>query len=150
MHRTRGLWWAVVAALSVATAGLALAKSATQAVVSPSETIKWSDAGVPGVSTAAVQGDMAKGSSHFYLKYAAGFAAPPHHHSPDHYVTVVSGTLVLIVDGKEHRLTPGSYFALTGKQKHAARVEGDEACIMFVDARGPWDAVMEKTADAKP
>ena len=80
--------------------------------------------GVPGVASAIVKGDMAKGPSHFYLKYGAGFVAPVHHHSPDHFVTTVAGDLVLIVDGKEHRLPPGSYFAFTGKAKHAARCEG--------------------------
>jgi quercetin dioxygenase-like cupin family protein len=87
---------------------------------------------------------MKKGASHFYLKYAGGFAAPVHHHSPDHYATTVSGNLVLVVDGKEHRLPPGSYFAFTGKAKHAGRCEGTEACVMFIDARGPWDVVLPK------
>jgi quercetin dioxygenase-like cupin family protein len=92
---------------------------------------------------------MAKGASRFYLKYAAGFAAPVHHHSPDHYVTTVAGNLVLIADGKEHRLPPGSYFAFTGKAKHAARCEGTEACVMFIDARGPWDVVLAKPPAGK-
>jgi hypothetical protein len=48
------------------------------------------------------------------------------------------------VGGKEHRLTPGSYFALTGKAPHAARCEGAQACVMFVDGRGAGDAVPEK------
>ena len=139
---------ALVVALTLAPAvfpALAQAKSP----VTPVADLKWTPAGVPGVSTAAVQGDMAKGPSHFYLKYDAGFVAPLHHHSPDHYVTVVSGTLVLNVDGKDNVLTPGSYFELTGKAKHAARVEGKEACVMFIDARGPWDVVMAETAAKK-
>jgi hypothetical protein len=82
--------------------------------------LKWINAGIPGVDTAVVKGDMKKGASHFYLKYAGGFAAPVHHHSPDHFATTVTGNLVLVVDGKEHRLPPGSYFAFTGKAKHAA------------------------------
>lgn len=147
MIRNRGLWM-VVAVVSVTAAGLALAKPGSK--VSPSDGIQWSDAGVPGVSIAPVQGDMKKGASHFYLRYGTGFVAPPHHHSPDHYVTVVSGTVLLTVDGKETRLTPGSYFELTGKAVHSAKVEGDQPCVMFVDARGPWDLVLEKTADAKP
>jgi len=40
-------------------------------------------------------------------------------------------------------LAPGSYFALLNKAPHAARVEGKDACVMFIDARGPWDVVME-------
>jgi quercetin dioxygenase-like cupin family protein len=120
-----------------------------KAVVTPAAELKWIGAGVPGVETAAVKGDMKKGASHFYLKYAAGFAAPVHYHSPDHYVTTVTGNLVLIVDGKERSLQPGSYFALTGKALHAARCEGKEACVMFVDARGKWDVVVPKPKAAK-
>lgn len=122
----------------------ALAHGAEKAVFSPAADLKWINAGIPGVDTAVVKGDMKKGASHFYLKYAGGFAAPVHHHSPDHYATTVSGNLVLVVDGKEHRLPPGSYFAFTGKAKHAGRCEGAEACVMFIDARGPWDVVLPK------
>ena len=114
------------------------------AEATPQASLKWTDAGVPGVSTAQVQGDMAKGPSHFYLRYAAGFVAPKHHHSPDHYATTVSGTLVLVVGGKEQRLLPGSYFDFTNKAVHAARCEGKQDCVMFIDARGPWDVVLAK------
>jgi quercetin dioxygenase-like cupin family protein len=96
------------------------------------------------VTTAAVEGDMKKGASHFFLTYPAGFVTPVHHHSPDHYVTTISGNLTLLLDGKEQRLTPGSYFAFTGKAPHAARCEANEPCVMFVDARGAWDVVPEK------
>lgn len=101
------------------------------------------------MSTAAVQGEMVKGPSHFYLKYAAGFVSPVHRHSPDHYVTTLSGKLVLSVDGKEHRLAPRSYFAFTGKAAHAARCEGAEDCVMFIDARDTWDVVPEASPDPK-
>jgi quercetin dioxygenase-like cupin family protein len=125
------------------------AAAPAKAVFAPAGNLKWIGAGVPGVETAVVKGDMAKGASHFYLKYPAGFVSPVHHHSPDHYVTTVGGNLVLSVDGKEHRLPPGSYFALTGKAKHAARCEGAEACVMFIDARGKWDVVLAKPKEGK-
>ncbi len=112
------------------------------AITQPAAYLKWKDAGIPGVATAVVNGDMSKGPSHFYLRYAAGFAAPSHHHSPDHYATTVTGNLVLIVDGKEYRLSPGSYFAFKDKAKHAARCESAQACVMFIDARGPWDVIV--------
>lgn len=139
---------AILAFASTYPAG-AFAEGAGKAVVAPAADLKWIGAGVPGVETAVVKGDMAKGASHFYLKYAAGFVAPVHHHSPDHYVTTVAGNLVLIADGKEYRLPPGSYFALTGKAKHAARCEGAQDCVMFIDARGPWDVVVAKSTAAK-
>lgn len=116
----------------------------------PMEGLKWADAGIPGVRTAVVQGDMAKGASHFYLSYPAGFVSPLHHHSPDHYATTVSGTLSLTINGKEQRLSPGSYFSLTGKAPHLARCAGPEACVMFIDARGAWDVVVEEKPPAKP
>ena len=97
-----------------------------------------------------MQGDLAKGASHFYLRYPAGFVSPVHHHSADHYATTVSGSLSLTADGKEHRLGPGSFFAFTGKAAHVARCAGPEACVMFIDARGAWDVVVEQKAAAKP
>jgi quercetin dioxygenase-like cupin family protein len=109
--------------------------------------LEWTDAGIPGVSKAVVAGDMATAASRFYWKYKAGFIAPDHHHTSDHIVTTVSGTLVLVVDGKEHRLEPGSYFSLSEKQPHATRCEGSVDCVMFIEAQGPWDVVIE---EAKP
>jgi cupin domain len=137
---------AIVGAVTSAAVAIspAVAQSAGKAVVVPSSQVVWVNAGIPGVHTAAVGGDMKSGPSHFYLKYSAGFVAPPHHHSPDHFVTTVAGTLVLIIDGKEQAVPPGSYFAFTGKLRHAARCEGAQDCVMFIDARGPWDVVADK------
>jgi mannose-6-phosphate isomerase-like protein (cupin superfamily) len=132
------------AVLVVGAAAAALGQPGS--VVVPRAEVAFQDAGIPGVSAAAVDGKMASGPSHFYLRYAPGFVAPVHHHSPDHYVTTVSGTLVLIVEGKERRLAPGSFFALTGKAPHATRCEGSEDCVMFIDARGAWDVVPEPPA----
>jgi len=139
---------AAAAALALVFSPAVLAQGAAKSVFTPVADLKWTNAGVPGVASAVVKGDMAKGASHSFLKYGAGFVAPVHYHSPDHYVTTVTGDLVLVVDGKEHRLLPGSYFAFTGKAKHAARCEGSQDCVMFIDARGPWDVVMAKKPQA--
>lgn len=104
---------------------------------------QWKEMGIPGVVAAPVSGDMDKGPSRFFLKYPKGFVTPPHHHSTDHYATVISGTITLTAGGKEHRLGPGSYFALTGKASHVAKVEGNEEAVFFIQADGPWDVVME-------
>jgi quercetin dioxygenase-like cupin family protein len=118
--------------------------AAAQAIVKPAAELAWIGAGVSGVSTAAVEGDLVRGASRFYLRYAAGFSAPPHYHSADHFVTTVTGNLVLIINGKEHRLAPGSYFSLRDKALHAARCEGTQDCVMFIEARSPWDVVAAK------
>jgi len=138
-----------ILALGLAGTPTASASADGKVVVTPAADLKWTAGSVTGVSTAVAQGDMAKGASHFFLKYAAGFVTPAHHHTPDHYVVLVSGNLVLVVDGKEQRLGPGSYFALNGKAAHVARCEGDADCVMFIDARGPWDVVPEATSQPK-
>ena len=131
---------ALVAALSVPLFGGGAGKTS----VMPASDLKWKEMGIPGVVAAPVSGDMDKGPSRFFLKYPVGFVTPSHHHTADHYVAVVSGTITMTVDGKEHRLGPGSYFALTGKASHVAKVEGKEEAVFFIQADGPWDVVMEK------
>lgn len=106
--------------------------------------LPWKGIGVPGVSIAVVNGDTSKGPGHFFLKYNKGFVAPLHFHSADHFWITVTGTLILTVDGKEHRLAPGSFVASVNKMKHAGRCEGPEDCVMFVDTRAAWDAVFVK------
>ena len=130
----------MVAAGVLLIVGSALAK----AVVVPMQDVKWTPGAIPQVSMVVVDGDPAKGASHFFLKYSAGLVTPSHHHSADHYVVLIGGNLTVSADGKETKLTPGSYFAFTGKQPHVAKCEGTQDCVMFVDSRGAWDVVPEK------
>ena len=129
---------AVVVAASVSVVG------AGKSVVVPKSDLKWKDMGIPGVAAAPVSGDMEKGPSRFFLKYPVGFVTPNHHHTADHYVALISGNITLTVDGKDQKLGPGSYFALTGKAPHVAKVEGKEEAVFFIQADGPWDVVPEK------
>lgn len=119
-----------------------LAFGAGPAVVKPSAELAWKDMG-NGVSAAPVSGDMEKGASRFFLKYPGGFVTPNHHHDADHYVTLVSGSVVLSVDGKDHKLGPGSYFELLDQAPHVAKVEGSEPAVFFIEAAGPWNVVLE-------
>jgi hypothetical protein len=69
-EQTRVSWAVVAVALALMIPMLSFAKGQGKAVTTPQASLEWRDAGIPGVSTAVVQGDMAKGPSHFYLKYA--------------------------------------------------------------------------------
>ncbi len=123
------------------------AKKAATVVLLPAGDIKWNDVpDFPGVKMAALEGDPSKGAGHFFIKLKDGFAAPLHHHSSDHFVTVVSGTLSLTVDGKETRLPAGSFFLFKGKKTHITKCEPGADCVLSVDARGKWDVVPEKGA----
>jgi mannose-6-phosphate isomerase-like protein (cupin superfamily) len=134
-------------AISIATVALMAATPSIAAdgssVVVASADLKWKDMG-NGVSAAPVSGDMDKGPSRFFLKYPVGLVTPKHHHDADHYVTVISGTITLTANGKDSKLGPGSYFALTGKAPHVAKVEGKEPAVFFIQADGPWNVVADK------
>ena len=109
---------------------------------SPAAELKWNDVpGMTGIQVAAVDGDPGKGPSHFFLKFVGGFAAPPHHHTSNHFGTVVAGTLVITVDGVEHKLPAGSFFSFTNKTKHLTRCEAGADCILAMDVRGKWDVL---------
>ncbi len=139
---------ALLIALGLGTSGLAVAKGGTSLLIAAAD-VKWAPVpGFEGVQIGALDGDPGKAASHFFLKFKAGFAAPLHHHSANHSGTVVAGTLVLTVDGKEQKLAPGSFFALSGKAPHMTTCAAGADCILSMDVRGKWDVVAEK-ADAK-
>ncbi len=131
---------------------VAQAKGAGASVAIAAADLKWNDVpNFPGVKMAVVSGDPAKGAAHFFMKFTPGFAAPLHHHSPGHYVTVLAGTMVLNIDGNDVKLPAGSYFSFTGMKPHMTRCETGAECTLFIDARGKWDVIPEKApkADAK-
>lgn len=134
---------AVVAA-ALSSAAFVFAGDAGKTVVMPAGDLKWTAMGNSGVASAPVSGDMGKGPCRFFLKYPAGLVTPLHHHTADHHVTVVSGTITLTVGGKDYRLGPGSYFVLADKAPHIAKVEGKEDAVMFIQADAAWDVVMAK------
>ena len=137
---------AVVTAIAAAlcSAAFVFAGETGKSVVVPKADLKWSAMGNSGVAAAAVSGDMAKGPSRFFLKYPVGLVTPMHHHTANHHVTMISGSITLTVAGKEHRLGPGDYFMLADQAPHAAKVEGKEDAVFFIEAEGPWDVVMAK------
>lgn len=135
---------ALTAVAAATPAPKAAPKHAVPAATLVSDTeLKWSDVpDVPGAKMASLHGDPAKGPSHFFLKLPAGFSVGMHFHNADHWVAVVSGTIVLVPEGGvEKRLPAGSGFGFTGKKKHTTACEAGTDCILFVDARAKWDVV---------
>ncbi len=133
----------VVVAMASFVVGTVIAFSGGKATVVASTDLKWQELGIPGVAAAPVSGDMTKGPSRFFLRYPVGLKTPIHSHTADHYATVVSGTFSLTTDGSTRKLGPGSYFSLTGKMAHSAKVEGKEPVVFFITADGPWDVVVQ-------
>lgn len=142
---------AVVCAMTLSMAAFAVPpKDKGAAVMTPAADLKWGDIpNLPGLKMAVVRGDPSKGASHFMMRFPAGFDAPLHHHSTDHYVSVISGTLVLTVDGKEQKLPSGSFFSFKGKKPHKTKCEAGADCVLAIDARGKWDVVPEESKGAE-
>ena len=152
---TRSCFGAVGAALIVSAVAavpvVAQAKGSGASVTTAAADLKWNDVpNFPGVKMAVASGDPDKGAAHFFMKFAPGFAAPLHHHNADHYVTVIAGTLVLNIDGKDVKLPAGSYFSFSGKKPHTTKCDAGPECILFNDARGKWDVIPEAAPKAEP
>ncbi|HEV8269497.1 MAG TPA: DUF4437 domain-containing protein [Thermoanaerobaculia bacterium] len=120
---------------------------AGKAVMWATDELKWIDPpnAPPGVKMAVLWGDPEKGAHGAMHKFPAGFTAPLHHHTADHNVVVVSGTVVLTPEGGEAKKLPaGSYFSFTGKKKHTTACDAGSDCVLMVDCKGKWDVVMEE------
>jgi len=117
-------------------------------LVVPSD-LEWTEnPGRPGAWEAVVEGDPKTGPSHLFLKYAKNFEGGSHHHSSDHGGYVLSGTVLLTVDGKETPLPAGSFFWIKGGKVHSVRCE--EECIQAIEVRGKWDAIPDPATKPRP
>jgi quercetin dioxygenase-like cupin family protein len=120
--------------------------------VQPGE-IKWGD--VPpdlpkGAQLAVLHGDpFKKGTFSLRLKMPKGYKIPPHWHTNDEQLTILSGTFTLhmgdTMDAPAHELGPGAYHFLPGKMHHAAEAKSD--LILQLDGPGPFDIHYINPAD---
>lgn len=115
-----------------------------QSVFMEAKNLKWEASPVPGISMAVVEGDPAKGNHHALHKFNAGVSVPLHHHTADSHVTVLAGTLVVTLNGVEHRLNTGSFYSLKNKERHTTQCAPPSECLLLVDARGKWDVIQEQ------
>jgi hypothetical protein len=123
------------------------------AVSMNADDLKWGD--VPpvlpkGAQVAVLQGDpFKKGPYTIRLKLPAGYKIPPHWHTRDEQLTILSGTFVLhmgdTMDAPADTLTSGGYHFLPGKAHHAA--EATDETIVQVQGPGPFDIHYLNPAD---
>ncbi|MCK6427887.1 MAG: cupin domain-containing protein [Burkholderiaceae bacterium] len=115
------------------------------AVVS-ADAVKWGPAPPslpPGAQAVALYGSPSKeGPFVLRLKFPAGFTVPPHRHSKDEFVTVISGRFALSV-GEQidaaslKALPPGSFIHLPAGTPHYARAEAET--VVQINGMGPFD-----------
>jgi quercetin dioxygenase-like cupin family protein len=115
--------------------------------------IKWGEAPPDfpkGAQLAVLHGDPGKsGTFALRFKMPDGYKIPPHWHTQDEQLTVVSGEFMLhmgdTMDSPAHQLGPGAYHFLPGKMHHAAEAKGET--IVQVDGKGPFDIHYLNPAD---
>lgn len=137
--------------LGVAAAlGLATELQATEAhhTVVSGDDIKWGPAPPslpPGAQAAVLLGSPAKeGPFVLRLKFPSGFVVPPHRHSKDEFVTVVSGKFAVGSGEKLDRMStkplpPASFVHLPAGMPHYAWAEGET--VVQINGTGPFDVI---------
>jgi hypothetical protein len=83
-----------------------------------------------------------KGPYAIRLKMPDGYSIPPHWHTNDEELTVVSGAFLLSMGDKfdatiAHALSTGAYHFLLGKMHHAAAAKGNT--VLEIHGMGPFD-----------
>jgi quercetin dioxygenase-like cupin family protein len=103
-----------------------------------------------GAQLAVLHGDPGK-KAPFVLRLKApdGYKIPPHWHSNDEELTVISGNFMLSMGDKAgenaHTLTPGSFHFLPAKMHHSAASKGET--VVEVHGTGPFDIHYLNPAD---
>ncbi|MEO7156389.1 MAG: cupin domain-containing protein [Vicinamibacterales bacterium] len=72
--------------------------------------------------------------THSWVTIDEGASFPEHHHPHEQVVSVIEGELELVVEGVNHRLTPGHVFIIPPGVRHSGR--GVSACRVL-DAFAP-------------
>jgi len=115
--------------------------------------VKWgaTPPDVPkGAEMAVLHGDPSKKAPFtLRLKMPAGYKIPPHWHSNDEQLTVLSGAFILhmgdTMDAPAHSLAAGGFHFLPGKMHHAAETKVET--VVQVDGVGPFDIHYLNPAD---
>ena len=128
---------ALFALAAAAAAGVRTAAVQDVTVVKPGD-VKWVDAkGHPkGVQSCLIHGDPTKEAFVLMLKAPAGTVYPPHLHSADEVVTIVSGAFMIgegekIDEAKGTTVEAGGYFSLKAKTPHWGKVVKDVVAVRY-------------------
>jgi quercetin dioxygenase-like cupin family protein len=114
--------------------------------VVPGDAVTWGPAPPslpPGAQAAVLLGSPAKeGPFVLRLKFPAGFVVPPHRHSKDEFVTVLSGSFAVAAGEKVDRETSkplgaGSFVHLPAGMPHYALAHAES--VVQINGMGPFD-----------
>ncbi len=115
------------------------------------EELKWAEVPeVAGAKEAVVWGDPKKGAYGMLEKWPGGTDVPLHTHTHDNRGAVISGTLVITMEGESAKeLGPGSYVLVPGGAKHTSACKAGADCVFYVHQPGIADIKMVESSGAK-
>lgn len=123
-----------------------------EAVFITAKDVKWGEAppDLPkGAQIAVLTGDpMKAGPFTIRLKAPDGYKIPPHWHTQDETLTIIGGTLNLMMGDhmtNPHALDVGAFHFLPGKMHHGAEAKGET--IVQISGNGPFDIHYINPAD---
>ena len=132
-----------LAALLIAAAGAANPTSTEDALVADPGTAKFVETTTPnapkGSQNALIGVDPVTKGATAYAKTPAGAGLPAHWHSFAEYTVLLSGKGTLLLDGKTHQASPGSYFVIPAKVVHQFTCAQGAECLLLTRRAGPAD-----------
>jgi quercetin dioxygenase-like cupin family protein len=146
--------------IALSLGAVALYSAATQAPASdahhtvvPADAVKWGPAPPslpPGAQAAVLLGNPGKeGPFVLRLKFPTRFIVPPHRHSKDELVTVISGALAVAagekLDPAAKPLPAGSFVHLPAGMPHYAMASGET--VVQINGTGPFDVIYVNPKD---
>ena len=146
----KSLLWLMV---PVAAGALALKDSATdEVIVANAADVKWVDAknAPKDVKSCLVHGDPAKGAFILLVKIPSGTRYPPHRHSADEVVSVISGSFLIgsgekLDESKGTAVDAGGYFSFKAQSPHWGMAKADTVLLRY--GNGPADIKFVNPAD---
>lgn len=110
--------------------------------------LKWeSDPEMAGMQMARLWGDPKKGAYGALNRWAGGSTVDWHTHTHDNKGVVLSGTLLLTLEGQpEKELAAGSYVFMPGGMKHRTACKEGADCVFFAEQPGAGDTKMVEMA----
>jgi quercetin dioxygenase-like cupin family protein len=97
------------------------------------------------LKVARENGDPDRGASTFLLEAPSGCVVPPHYHTAEEQLMVVSGDVLTGMEGMaEATLGPGGFAMMPSKAMHWFTCKSKDTCRMFVTFDRKYDIVWAK------
>ena len=146
--------FAIGAGFALTSAAVHTESSEKAPTIVPGDSVNWGSAppSLPaGAQASVLHGSPGKeGPFVLRLRFPAGFVVPPHRHSKDELVTVISGRFSIVAGDKVDRsafraLPPASFVHLPAGTPHYAVAETES--VVQINGFGPFDVMYVNPKD---